>query len=307
MDTLLIAGIDSVAGYNIAVALSEQFHVIGLSFKTPILFEGEETELCPTESAAHIVDCLEEIKPDWILYCGPTACSSWDVDPAELRSPSLVKHARRWAEATRTCDSRFTVISSDAVFTGPWMFHREESDCYCLSAEAANIREMEAAIIAVYPQAMIVRTHVFGWTPAELKQQSIDKVLDQLETGKSFAGMPSSSPILTDQLAGILAKLEERQVSGLLHIGSAERCTPLQFASHVALEFDVAAPIAKSIGAVTERQIGFGQGESSLQCTKLRKVLGIGLPLVSDGIRLLAIQCEKQSQLFSGFSINRAA
>ncbi|MCA9039306.1 MAG: sugar nucleotide-binding protein [Planctomycetaceae bacterium] len=307
MDTLLIAGIDTVAGSNIANALSNSYNVIGLSFTTPVSFAGSETELCPGDSEAEISACLQNINPNWILYCGPAACSSWEVEPAQLRNPALVEDAKLWAAAAKKAGCRFTAISSDAIFTGPWMFHTEESRCYCSSPEAQNLLKMEKAISTACPNATIVRTHVFGWTPEKMNSQSIDQVLQKLEAGEEFPGTSYSSPILGAQLADILVKLEERKLNGTFHIGSAERCNPQQFAAHVALEFGLTAPGAESLGAISTRPAGFGQGETSLQCTKLRKVLGIGLPLVSDGIRLLAIEREKQAATYPGFYSAKAA
>lgn len=302
METLLIAGIDSVAGWNIANTLSDRYHIIGLSFITPIQFNGEKTNLCPTTSETAVTNCVQKSGADWILYCGPTACSSWEVDTKKLRQSSLVTDARRWASAAAAFNCRFTAISSDAIFTAPWMFHTESSLCFCTSNEAQNILKMEAAITDACPQAVVVRSHVFGWTPEGLPTQSIDRVIEKLEAGENFPAVPFASPILAEQLADILVRIEGRGLTGLFHVASAERCSPQQFAVRVAREFGLCEPELESIGRMSARPSGFGAGESSLQCNKLRKLLGIGFPLVSDGIRQLAIQQEKMSVLYPGFT-----
>ncbi|MEZ6045564.1 MAG: sugar nucleotide-binding protein [Planctomycetaceae bacterium] len=212
-----------------------------------------------------------------------------------------------WADAAAKAGCRFTALTSGALFTGPWMFHTEDSHCYCDSPEAANLRTMEEAIQSACPAATIIRTHVFGWTPDELPAQSIDMVIDKLEAGEPFAGNSFASPILAEQLAEILVRIDQVGLTGLYHIGSAERCNPQQFAAHVAREFGLDSPEVEPVGIITYRPSDYGQGETSLHCSKLRKLLGIGFPLVSDGIRLLALKREKQSLTYPGYFSSKAA
>jgi len=140
------------------------------------------------------------------------------------------------------------------------------------------------------PKTTLVRTHVFGWAPVEIEEQSVTETLLKIEQGHQFEGLTHASPIHASHLAEILEKLYRNDVTGLFHIGSSERVSPLRMASLLALEFQCRPPLLVEAGMLEERPAGFSQGETSLQCAKIRQTLGIGLPQVSDGIRYLAIQ-----------------
>ena len=51
MDKILVAGIDTVVGANLAAWLANRFHVVGLSWSDPISIAGCETAVCDKSPA----------------------------------------------------------------------------------------------------------------------------------------------------------------------------------------------------------------------------------------------------------------
>lgn len=292
METLLVVGIDTVAGANIAATLKTEFQIEGVSLSIPISLSGCPSTVCDPVDRVGIQEEVDQIQPDWIVYCGPAAQSSWTVHPLQLAQPTLIESARLWAQSAHEAGIPFTAVCSDAIFTGPWMFHQEDSTSYCDSEAASNLLKLESEILKAHPQATLVRTHVFGWAPVEIEEQSVSEILLKLEQGRAFDGLAHASPIHASHLAEILEKMYRRELTGTYHVGSSERVSPLRMAGLLALEFDCAVPETNLAGKLSERPTGFSAGETSLLCSKLRTTLGIGLPLVSDGIRYLAIQKE---------------
>ncbi len=51
MEQLLIAGIDSVVGANLAAHLADQYRVLGISGTVPVSIDGCETAVAPADDA----------------------------------------------------------------------------------------------------------------------------------------------------------------------------------------------------------------------------------------------------------------
>ncbi len=82
MDKLLIVGIESLSGSNLALALEDRFLVSGVSRGGFFQLEGVETKVVRRDDLAGLEHCVAELAPRWILHCPLVAASSWDLDPA---------------------------------------------------------------------------------------------------------------------------------------------------------------------------------------------------------------------------------
>ena len=106
---------------------------------------------------------------------------------------------RVWARAVRDAGCRLTYLSSDAVFTGPWLFHAEDSPHHCQSLEAVRLRSYEELVARVVPDALIVRTHAFGWSPDG--EGWVESLLGDLEDRAADADpVRHATPILATDL-----------------------------------------------------------------------------------------------------------
>ena len=96
-----------------------------------------------------------------------------------------------------------------------------------------------------------------------------------------------ASPILVNDLIDIVTKSWNAGLDGVYHIGGAERVNPAAFAQRLACEFALRIPKPHAAESLTNRSSGFGGSETSLQTRKLRRALGISVPLLSEGLRRL--------------------
>ncbi len=287
MTTILVVGIESTVGANIAAQLAEKHSVCGLSNAGRVEIEGCQTELARGAAAEHIRDA----QPDWILYCGPESASCWEPATADRLGESSVETAAEWAAAAAQAGCRFTLISSDAAFTGPWIFHDEESLAVCRSTAAGFIRAAEQRVREACPSALIVRTNAFGWSPAG-SVGWIESLLQRIESRRNVDSdcVRHATPILATDLADILERACQEELSGVYHIAGAERISPLQFAQRLADQFDLPWLNVRREQSLTERPEGFGAGETSLQTKKVRKALCVAMPMLSEGLARLHAQ-----------------
>jgi dTDP-4-dehydrorhamnose reductase len=241
---------------------------------------------------------MREISPQAVIHCGPASRSSWESVTAAGLDQTVVRDAAEWAAAAQAHAAHFTFVSSDAVFTGPWMFHDEDSECRCPSEEAAVVRQAEAEVIRNCPQSLLIRTNTFGWSPRH-GEGWIEQILVDLQR-RSLQGydyIRHGTPILATDLADILRRALDENLSGVHHIAGAERVSPLQFAQRLADHFELPwLSVRRAEEPLAELPAGFGTGECSLQTKKIRKALCVAMPMLSEGLMRL------RKQQLSGFT-----
>jgi dTDP-4-dehydrorhamnose reductase len=290
VNTILVVGAESVTGANLAAHLADRYSIIGLS-SADVRIDGCDIERLVDDEARDASRWLRSARPDWLVYCGPESSSGWDTETAGRLTDGGPSAAGCWAAAAHAAECPFTMVSSDAVFTGPWMFHDEESLSVCRTPEAARIREAEKAVREQCPAALIVRTNAFGW--------SVDGdggwVESQLAAIESRCGLETDcirhgTPLLATDLADILERARLEQLAGTYHVAGAERVSPTQFAQRLADQFDLPWLSVRREQSLLERANGFGAGETSLQTKKVRKALCVAMPMLSEGLARLRAQ-----------------
>ena len=282
MNKVLVAGIETVVGGNLAVSLARSQAVAGVSLSEPVTLSGCETVPCSDASLESVRETINRVKPQRIVFCGETTKTGWEAG----KQPEIaaIRQAKNWITAARDADVHLTLISSGAVFTGPWMFHSENSQSYCPSAAAEELRKIETAAAEASSDSLIVRTHAFGWLPGG-GTGWVESLIDQLQQGKmnGLDYFRHGSPILATDLTDIVSRAWTAGLSGLYHIAGAERANPVQFARRLAHHFQLPIPIPPAEFLI-DRPTGFGCGETSLQTRKIRRALHVSLPMLEDGV-----------------------
>jgi len=292
VDTVLVAGIETVAGANIAASLTDRFRVIGLTSQKEIEIGGCETVAFSQNIPERIKNILSTYSPQWVIYCGAAANSSWQGGKNITATTDTVQAGRNWAAECAKLKCRFTALSSDGIFTSPWMFHEEAGESFCTSPAGKTIRAMEQQILAANPQSLIVRTNTFGWSPQSETKGWLENLLDQLETGKKLDldCIRHATPILATDLANLLEQAYQQRLQGTFHIGGAERINPVQFVQRLAHQFGLSIPLFGQTATLTEQPSGYGRGETSLQTRKARRALNAAMPMVEEGLTRLEEQ-----------------
>ena len=290
MNKTLVVGIETVVGANIAAKLAEDQCVVGVTGTRGVSIDGIEQFSLPAGADA-IQQFLVDHAPDEVVYCGPAACSAWVANCGDAISDGTVEAAAVWSAAAREAAAGFTMISSDAVFTGPWMFHDEESLALCQSREAVLIRETEQRVAQACPSALIVRTNAFGWSPLG-ERGWLERLISGIENHQVLDCdfISHATPILATDLADILSRAWDEGLQGVYHITGAERISPLQFAQRLADHFELPWLTLRDEETLSERPTGFGAGETSLQTKTIRKALCVAMPMLSEGLGRLRAQ-----------------
>jgi dTDP-4-dehydrorhamnose reductase len=119
VEQLLIAGIDTVVGANLAAHLSDHYRVLGISDAASISIDGCETAVAPADDSHAVRQLLACNRPDRMIVCGSAGDSSWHRANGQIANPTAIESSRAWVRTARELNIPLTLISSDAVFTGP--------------------------------------------------------------------------------------------------------------------------------------------------------------------------------------------
>lgn len=286
VDKILIVGLDTIAGANFAAALKDRHEITGVCCETQVSVAGCDSEPSVGDDPAAAVQLLQRLRPDWAIYCGPNSQWGWEPKPRTSHEAQLLRSAKAWADALGRAKIPTTVISSASVFTGPWMFHDEDSTQFCTSTAARAILTAEREFQNRLANPLIVRTHLFGWSPLGEEDGFAASLLNRLRIGETspIDCVRHAGPILATDLAEILLQTRAAELTGTIHIGGAERINPWRFATLLADQFGYPCTVCGTLDPVGERSAQFGAGESSLNCRRIRQELAIGLPLATEGI-----------------------
>lgn len=287
MKTFLIVGIESVVGANLAANLCGQTRVVGISAGSNNSLPGCERVTLERGNADAISNCMQQTRATHVIFCGSAARSFWEPAGKGFEN----SEAMLWATATAQEKRHFTLISSDAVFTGPWMFHDEHSAATCSSSEATAIRQVETRVREACDNSLIVRTNAFGWSTSGSKGW-LETLLSRMENNQPLELDPigHATPILASDLADYLDPALDDELTGIFHIGGAERVSPHQFARQLASAFEVGSPATRTIRELAARPTGFGRGETSLQTRRFRSEYDCAMPLLNEGLVRLVEQ-----------------
>lgn len=289
MDKLLIVGVDTIVGGNLAAWLAPRYQIVGLSLQGPLSIAGCETAVCDGASTEAPRQWVASERPQRVVYCGPGANSTWGPGSFVSPRPEAVEVAGAWARAAKEFGCELTVISTDAVFTGPWMFHREGSVCNCESPAARVLKMIEDEVLEACPETLLVRTNVYGWSPVAGAPGLVEQVLSAAEDADTLSldCMRHATPILATDFAEVLERAWMHKLQGLHHLAGGERINPFRFACLLADQFNLPMSSFDAVETPLERRRDFGAGETSLQNRKIRKALDVALPLVREGLSRL--------------------
>ncbi|MBA3315506.1 MAG: sugar nucleotide-binding protein [Planctomycetota bacterium] len=280
MDSIFVVGTDTIAGANLATHWTDGGRSVN-GFKRDV----SDPDFGPTaldEARAQ----LAATKPEVVVYCGAASESAWSWPAIDAAAEGDL---RVWARAVRDFGCRFTYVSSDAVFTGPWLFHAEDSTHHCQSLEAGRLRSMEELAQRIVADALIVRTNTFGWSSNG--EGWIESLIASLEDEMLDADpVRHATPILASDLASILTRAHEEALSGFLHVAGAERVSHAAFVRMLADQFGLTAPAAQLSGVLATSATGFGRGETSLRTGRAKNVLNLAMPSLADGLARLHTQ-----------------
>lgn len=272
MEKLFVTRTDSLVGANAVAVLSDRLEVAAAD-------EGES-----------VGDAVRRTRPQLVLHSGAAAWSSWDRAGVDgVRSApdgDLASEMKSLGDLVVACGdvgARLVVVTSDAVFCGPRMFHEEDGPSRSSTPAARALLKLETMMCAA--GALVLRSHVFGWTPAGGATNYAERMLHALtaELPCRVDARRHATPILATDFVRIAYEAYRAGLTGVFHLAGAERTSPHRFAAELAATLGVPGCNVR-LEPSDERLRARRLDETSLNIGALRRRLDRPLPMLREGL-----------------------
>lgn len=282
---ILITGASGLLGLNLALETAEK-HVVYGTAKDHLLNTRDFTVLPGDLLAPGAVEqALDQAQPDWVIHCAALAnIDACEADPVLARKVNTDLPAKLATSVARG-GARLVHISTDAVFDGRRGNYREEDLPNPLGVYARTKLDGETAVMQANPDAIVARVNLFGWSLSGRRSLG-EFFVRNLLAGKRVNGFTDVyfCPLLVNDLAHLLVKMLQKELSGLYHVVSPECLSKYEFGLRLAEKFGLDASL---IAPTSVQQGGLLAARSpnlTLRTDKLALALGEPLPTASEGL-----------------------
>jgi dTDP-4-dehydrorhamnose reductase len=239
-------------------------------------------------------DVIQERRPDVVVNAAAMANHDACAADEALAMQINAEAAQVLAQAARQVDARFVQISTDAVFDGRIGGYQESDQPNPSTAYGRTKYAGEQLVIEANPESLIVRTNFFGWSPSGTRS-ILEFFVNALSRGERVNGFVNYSvtTAFVDEVSTALVELVDQQVSGIVHVASADSLTKDEFGHLVAVEFGLDAELISPMQAQFES--GSDHQDLSLDTEKVSSLLGRQMPTQADGVKQARLLRAKRS------------
>ena len=282
---VLITGASGLLGLNLCLEASEEHTVFGQVFSNPIRtkdFTVIKSNLLAPNALQRL---LEQTEPEWVIHCAAMAnIDACETDPLQAREINI-EVPRLLAELVARSGARLLHVSTDAVFDGKDGGYNEEDIPNPLSVYAETKLEGERAVNKAYPDALIVRVNLYGWSLSGKRSLS-EFFYFNLSAGKHVLGFTDVffCPLLANDLAYIFLKMLERGLVGLYHAVSSECINKYMFGTKIATIFGLDQQLITPTSVAKSGLQAARAPNLLLNTDKLKCALGESTPNISTGL-----------------------
>jgi len=235
---LLITGSNGFLGSNLVQFFSQNknFEIFSTSQKKSVLHDTKNFYQGNLQDLAFVKDLFSAIKPDLVI----NTVSLVNVDLCE-EQPSLayditVRTTQNIAEAAEEQSSRLIYISTDHLFDGKKSMYTEDDIPAPVNEYGRTKLLAEQKTIQANPNAAIVRTNFFGWSPKGHTQTFGEWVYTNLKEQRPITLFTNYyfTPIEVHYLAEAIETVIGSEFFGIMNIAGSERCSKYEFGIRLA-------------------------------------------------------------------------
>jgi dTDP-4-dehydrorhamnose reductase len=293
--TMLIFGVSSFLGSNLAEFFKDEYRIIGTYFKNPVRIPGILCMPCDVLKKDMVNNIVHIFKPDVIIYAvGISSLVESKLNP-KLADSLNTNGAVNCCMASERADSLFVYVSSAFVFSG----------------EAVSFKESDT------PMPLTTYGNIVSTTEFYIQRSSLYYLILRCcpLLGRSYSGRPNwfevmqsnfarGNPTLADDsvltgyldvnvLARALKSLIEMEVHNrLIHISSSDTLTRYQLALNYAKLFKkdraLVHKVAGTFPLESRGKLGKAQNiHFQLDTGNLEQLLGVPMPSTETCLQLM--------------------
>jgi dTDP-4-dehydrorhamnose reductase len=282
---ILITGASGLLGINLALEAAREHEVFGVVHSHRIETQAFNVITRDLLAPGAVENLLEDVQPDWVIHCAALAnLDACETDPllAEQLNSEL---PGKLAEYVARGGARLMHISTDAVFDGLRGNYGETDLPNPQSVYARTKLAGEQAVAEHFPEAIIVRVNLYGWS-LTMNRSLAEFFFYNLLAGREIPGFTDVyfCPLLVNDLAQFLFKMLSENLAGVFHVVSSESTSKYKFGLAIAHKFGLDE---KLIRPATVRQAGLKAARSpqlTLSVEKITAAIGEKPPDLEAGI-----------------------
>jgi dTDP-4-dehydrorhamnose reductase len=301
---ILVTGASGLLGINLALEAAKLHTVFGLVNHRMLRTEAFTVLKADLLEPGVIEQVLQETQPDWVIHCAALAIvDQCEADPSKARQlntdvtaklASLLSRdvtrggARQAGRLHLPVLPRLLFISTDAVFDGQTGNYSEGDQPHPLSIYAQTKYDGEQAVLSLNSDALIARVNLYGWSISGTRALS-EFFFYNLLSKKSIKGFTDVyfCPLLANDLADLLLKMLELNLSGVYHVVSSECTTKYDFAIRLAREFGLEESLVQPVSIKQGGLLAARSPILTLRTDKITRALGYPPPGIADGLKKL--------------------
>ncbi len=230
---------------------------------------------------------LQYVQPDIIIHCA----ANINLNDCELNADKAHKiHVNVSAKLASFKPSvcRLIYISTDSVFDGLRGNYTEEDNPQPLNIYAATKLEGEQVVLRNNPNCLIIRTNIYGFNAQKKSNSLFEWAYENLSAGNIITGFSDVlfNPLYTGQLGDVIFNSIQKNITGILNAGCAEKVSKYNFLLEIAEIFGFDKSLIKD-GSSDQITTNLKRPKNTtLNIDALNKLLGKKYHLV-DGINQL--------------------
>ena len=289
MTRILVTGASGLLGANLILEAHRAGHTVVASSRTrPIDHAKIAWMQADLTDPGAVADLLDAAEPDWVVH----SAAATDIDRCEGNPEwafGLNRDAAGYvAAAALKRRARLVHVSTDAVFDGEGGPYSETDPARPVNAYGESKLAGETAVNDVHPEAAIVRTNFYGWSPAG-RTSLAEWFLAGLKNGERVGGFEDVwvCPLLANDLARLVLDLLANCASGVFHLGARNCVSKYEFGLKLTQLYGLDGT---SIQPVTVESVGLVAPRPKRLCMEVKRAereLGVEMPSVEQGLERL--------------------
>lgn len=293
MRRVLITGASGLLGANLVLDAADRWETTAVAHAHRVEWTGVRSFQADLAEPGAAHEIVSRVRPDGVIHCA----AATDVDGCEADPEAAFRLNREMAglvaEAASHVGARMAHISTDAVFDGMAGGYREDDPANPINIYGRSKLEGERAVGAACPEALIIRTNIFGWNARE-KRSLAEWFLDHLEAPRRCPGFTDIwvSPILVSDLGQLIFRMLEDGLQGVYHVGGADCLCKYEFGVRIAETFGLDAGLIDPVEADSGRLRAPRPRRLCLSGEKIEADLRIRLPSLRQGLERFKAQRE---------------
>jgi dTDP-4-dehydrorhamnose reductase len=293
--TVMIMGISSFVGTNLALMLKDEFRVVGTYHTTPVDFPEVMCLPCDVLKKDYVQRIISTVKPDFVIYAAGMSSLTECKQNSKLADALNSAGAINCMSAAERTGARFVYISSGFVMEGQNVLYKESDTPFPSSTYGTTLASTEFYIQRSSLNYFILRCPVLYGRSLNVKHENFFELMQRkIAKGESYSVDGSTVTGFLDVtiMAELLkACLINNVQNRLLQISSSDTMTRFDFARKYAevfkkdenfiLRADIKFP--DDAGKGKEKLVGYS---FKMDSTNIETFLGIKMPSVEDSLRV---------------------